>query len=177
MTAVIKRVEEEGQSRTSARAWTLEQRVQAWYIHGGLGLPHPHCWSFATLLSWAFDPVRPRPNEGNVHTSSSAATVYVVLHDGQTFFFFFIFPNFQWQRGEQCCASVFFIVQYCSALIPLFFHSTCSQCQQSLKCQTKCDKDDDRGWEEGGTVTTLLLSDPKQTYSTTTMSNKWFQWG
>lgn len=110
---------------------------------------HPRCWSFATLLSWAFDPVRPRPNEGNVDTSSSAATVYVVLHDGQTFFFF-IFPNFQWQRGEQCCASVFFIVQYCSALIPLFFHSILSQCQQSLKCQTKCDKDDDRGWEEGG---------------------------
>lgn len=50
---------------------------------------HPRCWSFATLLSWAFDPVRPRPNEGNVNTSFSAATIYVVLHDGQTFFFLF----------------------------------------------------------------------------------------
>lgn len=51
------------------------------------------------------------------------------------------------ERGGGCCASVFFIVQYCSALIPLFFYSICSQCQQSLKCQTKCDitiKEDER---------------------------------
>lgn len=57
------------------------------------------------------------------------------------------FPLISNERGGGggCCASVFFIVQYCSALIALSFHSICSQCQQSLKCQTKCDNDDGRG--------------------------------
>lgn len=154
MTAVIKRVEEERQSKTSATAWTLEQRVQAWYIHDAAGALQP--FSPGLLTRSGQDWTKGTPTG---HPQQRPFMWYSMM---AKLFFFFIFPNFQWQRGEQCCASVFFIVQYCSALIPLFFHSICSQCQQSLKCQTKCDKDDDRGWEEGGMATTLLLSDPSK---------------
>lgn len=54
------------------------------------------------------------------------------------------------RRAVLCFSILYWSILQCINISFFFCHSICSQCQQSLKCQTKCEKDDDRGWGGGG---------------------------